>query len=359
VLKVSLPMGYGAVLGMCPTVAEGGFVLGGGWGALSRKHGLGLDNLLSANVVLASSQLVKANSTHNSDLFWALRGAGIGNFGVVTEMTYRLHPAQETTIMGLLRMPAVQAPLFLQRICHGNVAREFTMILEANPAMNNMSNHTFSMQPLKPMSNPISFVVMWSCPEANCIEFGRTYLRDEIASLVDDTQLMVHEFNWLKNPAYSHVLPNTNLVQCFTGFLNAENATLRNLQVIVNTYSEWIAEMSPYVTADVEFWAGRISEISPEETAFPHRNTVYNLGLLVQVPSDQPAKFKKVVRRMEREWPRLSKFLDGSYVNYPMASLDVEEYEHVYWGPHVQRLRQVKRKYDPDNLFWYPQGIRI
>ena len=81
---MTLPLGYGGVVGFCPGVAEGGFLLGGGIGVQTRLHGLGLDNVLEVNMVDYTGKVYEVSSSKHEDLFFALRGAGNGNFGVVT-----------------------------------------------------------------------------------------------------------------------------------------------------------------------------------------------------------------------------------------------------------------------------------
>src|SRR5215469_1408247 len=104
--------------GIIPATGIGGLTLGGGLGWLMRKHGLSCDNLLSADVVLASGQLVTANSTENTDLFWGLRGGG-GNFGIVTSFQYRLHPVDQV-LGGMVVHPLERAHEILGYL------REFT-----------------------------------------------------------------------------------------------------------------------------------------------------------------------------------------------------------------------------------------
>jgi len=84
--EIKIPHGYGGVIGFCTSVAEGGFALGGGLGLQSRLHGLGADSVQSMCIVLADGSVQQVSEIEHSELFWALRGAGRGNFGVVTEM---------------------------------------------------------------------------------------------------------------------------------------------------------------------------------------------------------------------------------------------------------------------------------
>jgi FAD/FMN-containing dehydrogenase len=90
VLAATDPLGLAAVTGSCGGVGMAGFALGGGYGPLIGRFGLGLDNLLSAEIVLADGRIVTASDDSDQELIWALRGGG-GNFGVVTAMRYRLH----------------------------------------------------------------------------------------------------------------------------------------------------------------------------------------------------------------------------------------------------------------------------
>jgi len=354
VLAASVPLGYAGVLGLCPTVAEGGFVLGGGFGIMSRKHGLGLDNLVSANVVLASSEMVVANSTHNSDLFWALRGAGIGNFGVVTEMSYELHRSQEAIVTAMMAMPKDQAPMFLERMASNDIPRELFMILETEGADNKKFARFFNHS----TTGRAIVALIWACPEPMCVETGMSYLRTQVATFVSDTDLRFHNSTtWLDNAAAKAPTSYSDLVQSFTGFLLAENATRNNLQIIVETFHNWTSEMAPYVAADVELWSGKISDVPSDATAFPHRSAKYNLGVVVSVPKDRPSVFANITGRLARDWHRIGRLLNGAYVNYQMASLGPNEYAKSYWGPHVRRLQEIKTKYDPGNLFKYPQGI--
>src|ERR1700733_655365 len=113
VIAAAAPHGLAAVTGNCGAVGMAGLTLGGGYGPLSPRYGLALDNLLEAEIVLADGRCIVTNSSEDPDLYWALRGGG-GNFGVVTAMRVRLHPAREL-LAGLILFPWSEAETTLNR----------------------------------------------------------------------------------------------------------------------------------------------------------------------------------------------------------------------------------------------------
>lgn len=156
------------------------------------------------------------------------------------------------------------------------------------------------------------------------------HILGNVAALVNNSELLLHNSaTWLDNPAAKSVTQYTDLVQSFTGFLYPENATRHNLRTIVETFHNWTIEMAPYVTADVELWTGKISDIPPEATAFPHRGAVYNLGVIFNVPKDRPARFASRTQCLSRRWYQIGRFLNGAYVNYQMASLGSNAYSET------------------------------
>ena len=113
--RASQEHGLAAVTGRVSTTGMAGFTLGGGSGMLERQYGFAVDNLLSVDLVTAAGDLITADDTTHSELFWALRGGG-GNFGVVTAMTFRLHPMPPVVTGGLMLWPAEQAPALLRHL---------------------------------------------------------------------------------------------------------------------------------------------------------------------------------------------------------------------------------------------------
>ena len=113
--KKAQAFGLATPLGVNSTTGVAGLTLGGGFGWTTRKFGLTVDNLLSADVVTADAKLVRTSATEHPDLFWALRGGG-GNFGVVTSFEFKLHPLGPEVLSGLVVHPFEDAGLFVDRI---------------------------------------------------------------------------------------------------------------------------------------------------------------------------------------------------------------------------------------------------
>lgn len=128
------------------------------------------------------------------------------------------------------------------------------------------------------------------------------------------------------------------------------------------------SDRGPYLWPDVELWGGAIHQVPANATAFPHRAAVYNVGVLLMVPHDDPnaeTVFQQEFHSVDRWWPKVAQHLTGSYINYPSVSLlennndnDYEyQYAHVYWGDNLPRLVRIKQRYDPDNIFRFPMSV--
>lgn len=108
---------------------------------------------------------------------------------------------------------------------------------------------------------------------------------------------------------------------------------------------------------------GAIKDPLPNATAFPHRSAIYNVGVLLIVNTDEnddeaEAIFQRESAAVNAWWPRVAQYLTGSYLNYPTASLGAD-YPTAFWGNNLSRLRQVKQKYDPDNVFSFPMSVPL
>lgn len=351
VQQVMIPTGYAGVIGFCGSVAEGGFVLGGGFGMQSRLYGLGLDSVTSLRVALADGRLLTASAQNNSDLFWALRGAGGGSFGVVTEIVYQVHRASNRFHFVSLKLPTTDMADFLFRLGE----------MEPNAPGNFLAMH-----------DQIDTVnLLWSGRDAIDIEVGETYLNDLVdsigsASIRNATQR--GSLNW--SSMYDGDIQKTwggsvYAAACWAGFLLPENNTAEVWHDILRHIEIGLFE-SPHLLPDIELWGGAISKKAANATAFPYRSAIYNVGVLLTIPPDElhaDVVYEREYRSVNQWWPKVAQYLSGSYVNYPSVSLldnsDKFHYSRVFWGKNLDRLVEIKRQYDPNDVFRFPMSVPV
>ena len=364
--------GLGGVIGFCGTVAEGGFVLGGGIGMQSRLYGLGLDNVAGLRIVLADGSVKYVSESngyqendgdqnnresgtatgiesHNLsvDLFWALRGAGGGNFGVVTEIEYHLHKANDRCIYYALTLQPEDMAHFLFQLG----------VMETYLPGNLMVMHDLVD----------TATILWSGRDENSLEGATEYLDSlidrlvpvHVQSTVNKTEILWTEM--YDTPGGNFTAAPTWAAQCWYGYLLPENNTEIVWRDIMASISEGVKDSAPFLLPDIELWGGEIHNTGWNETAFPYRSAVYNVGVLLTIPydvSNAEHVFHENVRKVNAWWPQVAKFLTGSYVNYPMASIVDEDYPKIYWGDNLERLVNIKEQVDPDNIFQFPLSIK-
>ena len=340
--------GAGGTVGICGNVAEGGFVLGGGIGFMSRSLGLGIDNVLSFRIVLYDGTVVTANAGH-PELFFALRGAGSGNYGVVTEMEYKfLHPMPQEQQVRMINIPMDDYASFLYQLGKNPPSREFMTIFDVSP-------------------DSALAMMAWFSSDPKLITQSEDRFQKEIAPLLRPAsnyeEVPYRFFDWtdgthdmISTSAYSVHLYAEEVWQ---GFLMPENNTQAVWDNIVSSIQQIVQEC-PDVHPDIELWGGAISDTPHSETAFAYRDALFNVGVQLYVldEADKEA-FREQVTKVNQWWPSVAQYLDGAYVNYPMNSLGEDEYPRLYWGSHLERLVNVKRAYDPQNIFRYEQSMPL
>jgi len=331
--------------GRCPTVGVGGLVLGGGWGFAATHAGLTCDNLLSTRVVLADGRQVTASATEEPDLFWAARGGGGGNFGVHTSFTFRLRPVQNVVLFNILWPPGRQIELMslLQRIQIENATEISTRTKVA--------------------------------PTAGGAFPGRDTLAAQTLGLYWGTESRLRE---ILQPAFSLLAPRVaeiNTMQYWTArdALTTDDPTglydIRSnyvgerlsddgLETMLQWMSKWPGGSLRQANMGVLFAiGGAVRDRRPDETAYVHRNSNF---LFEMEASWSPLDGPDVIAR-QRAWltdyvADMQRFLlPESYVNFPDREL--KDWQTAYYGSNLARLRSVKRRYDPDNLFRFPQSI--
>ena len=303
-----------------------GLTLGGGFGWLEGKFGMTVDNLLSADVVLATGERVQASETENADLFWALRGGG-GNFGVVTSFTYRLHEVGPKIIGGLVVHPFVRAAEAL----------------------------TFYNDFMKTAPDElVAAAVLMTAPDGNkacgiAVAYPGDLAEGEriiapIKAFGPPVLDVIGPMPYLAQQAMLEQAMPPNLMNYWKAeFLNEISRDV--IAIAVDAFSRVPSPVSSMLFFPIR---GAASRVDPNATAFPHRRG-YHFGIYsLWKESTQNAPNIAWVRDI---WTRVQPHVAGGvYVN-EIGEDEGADRVAVAYGLNHQRLAQVKAKYDPSNVF--------
>jgi FAD/FMN-containing dehydrogenase len=335
------PFGQAVPSGFISTTGVGGLTLGGGIGYLSRSCGLTIDNLLSVDLVLADGSFATADADQNNDLFWAVRGGG-GNFGVATSFTFRTHPVHTVTA-GPIFWPVEAAPEVLRRY------EDF--ITDAPEEISGFFAFlTVPPVPLFPEALHMRTVcgVVW-CSRADA---PRT---DELLQPVE---------KWPK-PLLRGLgpMPFPVLQRLFDGLYPPGLQWYWKADFVDHLTDAAIAEHMKYgpnlptmfSTMHLYPINGAVHRTKKEDTAFSYRGTKF-AEVIVGVDPD-PANRDKITAWARNYWDAVHPHsAPGAYVNFMMEE-GTGRIEATY-GENYARLRKVKARYDPDNLFRVNQNIQ-
>jgi FAD/FMN-containing dehydrogenase len=326
--------------GVVSSTGVGGLTLGGGIGYLARAHGLSLDNVLSAEVVLADGSVVTASETEHPDLFWALRGGG-GNFGIVTEFEFRLHPASEI-LAGLLFFELSDVPEILRyfRSFIADAPREYGGF----PAFQKAPPLPFI--PEDRVDDP--FLVVVSCWNGDHEEGQRIMqaFRDVARPAAEMVAPMPYA---VLNGLFDELLPRG--LQHYWKAVYATDLTDEAIAVHMEH-----GPKVPIVNSAVHLYPinGAVQDVASDATAFGHRDAAWAVVIAGMWPD--PADNEANVTWVKDYYADLAPHSDpGGYINF--ASGDDQSKVRDNFGVSYDRLAAVKRRYDPDNLFHLNQNI--
>jgi len=366
--------GFSGIVASAAGVGMGGFVLGGGYGLQSRMYGLAIDNVLSLEVVLPDGEMKKVKE--GDDLFWALRGAGGGNIGVVTSIEYEVYPCHDIKLAASVKVSLQEVIKFLERLGHKepDLAPEFTLRIEGytpvNTTVTNFTRHapwTSSMLNAIDESKEEGLVTLsmyWMGDSSPDNPVGMEFIKNEIVpffpSNLTADKISYYYFSWTglsREREQNPMLKSVWSAHSWNGFLLPSN----NTQEVWTDIQSSLSAMFKYcnfVSPKIELWGGAISKIPPNATAFPYRNAVYNIGidLVVLKEHDADAALDEM-HLVNAIWPSIARHLDGVYVNYPMSSLSNASYPIAYWGENLDRLIKLTQQYDPSHVLNIAQNI--
>ena len=334
--------GLATPVGINSTTGIAGLTLGGGFGWLSRKYGMTIDNLESAEVVTAAGEVVRASATEHPDLFWALRGGG-GNFGVVTRFEFRLHPVGPDVLSGLIVYPFSEAKAVLQKY------RDF---MEKAP--DELSVWTVLRQapplPFLPKEVHGKEVVVLALIYAGDPKQGEPLIGPlrKFGTPVGEAVGVQPYVAWQK--AFDPLLT--------TGARNYwKSHNFSKLEDgLFDTVIEYVGKL-PSPQCEIFFGAigGATTRPAPESAAYAHRDAKYVMN--VHGRWDDAADDKRGIGWARDYFKASAPFASGGvYVNFLTA--DEDDRVGTAYGPSYTRLAQVKRTYDPGNLFRVNQNIK-
>jgi FAD/FMN-containing dehydrogenase len=313
--------------GVVSSTGIAGLTLGGGIGWLMGKYGLTVDNLVSAEVVTASGEVLRASDDEHPDLFWALRGGG-GNFGIVTSFEYLAHPVR-TVVAGPVLHPLADARAALA------FHREFTASTPDELTVGAALLHAPDGSGTK-----VAALVPCHCGQLSAAEddvkalraFG-TPLADVVASMPYPT------VNTLLDAAF----PKGALNYWKSGFL--PDLSDAAIDIMVDAFE---SVPSPMTGIFLDHIHGAATRVAPDATAFTHRQPAFSVLLLGQCaePADTEATIAWVRDTFELLQPHLS---HGRYTNF--LSADDAGVVRQGYADNYQRLVDIKRTYDANNLF--------
>ncbi|KAF5679813.1 6-hydroxy-D-nicotine oxidase [Fusarium heterosporum] len=342
--------GLATVGGVVNHTGVGGLTLGGGHGFLTPRHGLTIDNLLKAEVVLANGEVVEASEDVNQDLFWAIRGAG-AQFGVVTRFVSRAHE-QSKVWSGPLAYSADKLPSLLE-FANGVFGR-------SNP-----EGHCVTLgigYGPDGKTRIVSIIPLFHGPEADARQFFSSLL--ELESIADDTEMMT--------TAKTNTLLNSVMDHGIRRLMGSGNITMPlDIEPMLETadmfwkFCDDHEGMGKSVLAIEYFSTEKIREVDQGATAYANRGDYYDaltsFGWEDPNYDDDVRQFNRSICKRIRETNGHQKVAGshwsqgpvGVYINIEADSISPAD----AWGTNLPRLRELKKRYDPQNVFNKWHGI--
>ena len=340
--KEAQAFGLVTPLGINSTTGVAGLALGGGFGWTTRKFGLTVDNLIAAQVVTAKGELVRASASENADLFWALRGGG-GNFGIVTSFEFKLHALGPEVMSGLIVHPFADAAALLP---------QFRRVIADAP-------DELTVWAVMRKAPPLPFIpAQWHGKEV--LIFAACYSGD-----MKEGEKAMKPLRALGKPIADVIGPHP-----FTGWQAAFDPLLtpgaRNywkshdfadlsdgaIKVIVDAAGHL---PSPECEVFIAHVGGAMGRVAPDAMAWSNREAHFVMN--AHTRWRDPAEDARCIAWARQLYDAAAPFATGSvYVNF-MPEDEPGRVEKAY-GRNYRRLAEIKRRYDPDNLFRMNQNIR-
>jgi len=333
--------GLAVPVGINSTTGIAGLTLGGGFGWLSRKHGLTVDSLVAADVITADGRALTATVTENADLFWALRGGG-GNFGVVTRFTFALHPVGPNVLSGLVIYPLDRGREILARY------RELmtTMPEDANVWVVLRKAPPLPFLPESVHGRPVVVLAMIYTGDPGEGESILAPFREIGEPLGEHVGVQPFTdwqsaFDPLLTPGARNYWKSHNLTKLADGLFETALSYAENLP-------------SPQCEIFLAALGDGVTRVAPEATAYAHRDARFVIN--VHGRWETTAEDERCIGWARAFFDAAAPYASaGAYINF-MTDDETDRVKSAFGSNHA-RLAWIKRKYDPDNVFRINQNI--
>jgi hypothetical protein len=344
--------------GSCATVGISGLAMGGGVGLSARKMGTTTDNIRQVTIVTADGRALVCNESQNSDLYWACRGGGGGNFGIVTSFLFDTHPVDEVTTF-YVQWPWSDA---------AEVVRKWQEVVPHGP------DTLFGLCNLSATGNPGASPTVSSGGQF----FGsETELRSVLRPLlqVGSSSPSFARRNYLEAALYWAGCTNDTVAECHLhgasphGVLGRSTFKAKSSYVLQPMTKDGIdallrgveeRQRNPRLAGGgviLDSYGGAINRVAADATAFVHRDALCSLQFFASWQQSAPASVVQANLRWISGYyasvrPHVSRFAYQNYIDPSLA-----DWQQAYYGSNLQRLVSIKRKYDPANFFHFRQSI--
>lgn len=325
--------------GGCPTVGVPGLILGGGWGYSARYLGLASDSLIEAEIIDYKGEKLIVNKDDNKDLYWAIMGSGGCNFGVITSMTLRLKKKEEMGSLIYINYPNANNDTIIKVII------ELQKLFKDLDRKMNLKTAVYNSIE-KGRGVKLTGLFYGNSIKAKEILKPLIDISENIEVNIEDESIL--ECNrWIQD---SH--PDYEKYKSTGRFLNRDlsNEEIQKIIKIITNPSKGFS----YTAVSFYGAGGAISDVDKSATAYYYRDAKFIVGI-------QSVWEEDIYAGVNKEWVKenfsiIKDITNGSFVNFPLDELD--NFEKEYYGDNLSKLRKIKYKYDPLNVFDYPQAIR-
>ncbi|WP_460067267.1 FAD-binding oxidoreductase [Streptomyces sp. YKOK-I1] len=343
--------------GSCPTVGVSGLVLGGGHGVVSRAYGLTCDSLTQATIITADGKQLVADATQNKDLFWALRGAGNGNFGIVTELRFKTHAAPQA-VTGYLTWPWAKAAAVIKAWQEWGPSQPDEIWSSLH--LENSAGGTprvavaaFCIGTYGQLQNAVDRLANRVGAPASSVSLRRKGYEEAMEAYAGCSSFSAD--------AQCH-LPGSTPGRSPQGKLGRETYTARSDFFDRSLSSAGVQTLLKQITAvqggagsiALTALGGAINRVSPTATAFVHRRSRMLAQYLVSwragTTGSTAQSWLNTAHKAMRPYAS-----GAAYQNY--ADPTLTDWRKAYYGDALPRLTQLKKQYDPTGFFTYPQAL--